>query len=720
MKRLALFFLFLVAAVAPLQVFSASAALPLARLLDRISPRLSEKIIIELTGDTIVDSYAIVQAGDKPMVIANNMISAAVGVHRYLRRFAGVNLSWDCMTATLPDTLPPVTEVIAENTSMRRRYYLNYCTHSYSMAFWDEARWRREVDWMALNGVNLPLAITGTEAVWRNVLLRLGYSADEARDFIAGPGFQAWWLMNNLEGWGGPVSDSHIDAQARLQTVVLGYMRELGMEPVFAGYCGMLPHDAGSRLGVKVSDPGKWLGYTRPVFLMPTDTAFSRVAAIYYDELTRLYGNARYYSADPFHEGGDMSGVDIAAAGRAILQAMRRATPGAVWVVQAWQENPNARMVAAMPFGSMLLLDLQAENCPMWKQRPELFSHQPWLYCMLLNFGGNVGLYGKSTALVAGFDSARRESLMLDGIGMTMEGIGNNAIMWQLFCDMPWQKIGAADVEAWTAEYVRGRYGRNARHEAVKAWQILMNSILNCPADSMPQGARESVFCAPPADNVDNVSSWANASAYYSPDSVIVAARLMAAAASTHAANPRFVYDFIDIARQAIAECGRKELRKVGEAASHGDSAAYRRHADEFIRLAMLQDSMLNLHPDFRFDSWLCAARAADSVAADKALAEWNARVQVTVWGFREASEKGGLRDYSHREWSGLLRDYYIPRWQRYFDLRLANWHEKLVIDRYAEDEPWTRRQGGFNDVSPAPDNAAELTREFLEKAIGG
>ena len=75
------------------------------------------------------------------------------------------------------------------------------------MAFWDWERWEKEIDWMALHGVNLPLAITGTETVWYNVLQKLGYNKTEINEFISGPGFFAWWLMNNLEGKQG--DDNH-------------------------------------------------------------------------------------------------------------------------------------------------------------------------------------------------------------------------------------------------------------------------------------------------------------------------------------------------------------------------------------------------------------------------------------------------------------------------------------------------------------------------------
>lgn len=54
-------------------------------------------------------------------------------------------------------------------SAYRFRYYQNVCTFSYSAVWWDWPRWQREIDWMALNGINLPLAFTGQEALWQEV-----------------------------------------------------------------------------------------------------------------------------------------------------------------------------------------------------------------------------------------------------------------------------------------------------------------------------------------------------------------------------------------------------------------------------------------------------------------------------------------------------------------------------------------------------------------------
>lgn len=543
---------------------------------------------------------------------------------------------------------------------------------------------------MALHGINMPLAINGSGALWRNVMLRLGYDREAVDRFVAGPGFQAWWLMNNLEGWGGPNTDHFYESDMKLQQFIVGRMREFGMEPVFAGYSGMLPSDAAERLGVNVSDPGKWCGFSRPAFLQPEDTAFDSIAAIYYDELHRLYGPTRYYSMDPFHEGGNTAGVDLAAAGRSILDAMKRANPEGIWVAQGWQENPRAEMVDQLPYSDMVILDLQAENHPMWRERPNTFSRHPWLYCMLLNFGGNVGLYGKMEAMTEGYRSAVEESPTLSGIGLTMEGIENNPVMFDLICDLPWCDT-VPTVDNWIADYIKGRYGSEDQR-LKEAWKLLAGSVYACPPEIVQQGTVESLFCARPSDNPLTASAWANSRPdYYNDADVVKAAQLMLSAADRFADNANYRYDLVDVVRQAIADRGRELIGEISAAADHRDKDAYRILSSEFLDLILLQDSLLATTADFRLGRWTEMARARGTSPEESDRMEWNARTQISVWGPREAADGGRLHDYSHREWQGILRDLYYKRWKMWFDARLEGWDSNKMpeIDFFSVERQW-------------------------------
>ena len=299
---------------------------PVDDLLNRMDAGAARKFITELQpSDT--DFFELSQRGGKVCVKGNTWVNIATGVNWYLKHHAGIMVSWNNMHPRLPERLPAVKGKERRTTWLTDRYDFNYCTFSYSMAFWDWNRWQEEIDWMALHGINMPLAVTGEEVVWRNMLLKLGYSKEEIGRFIAGPAFLAWWAMNNLEGWGGPLPDNWYRQQEYLQKRILQRERSLGMQPVLPGYCGMLPHDAKTKMGVGVTDGGQWNGYTRPANLIATDPSFDRIADLYYKELTRLYGKASYYSMDPFHESADNSAIDYAACGRKLLAAMKRVNP---------------------------------------------------------------------------------------------------------------------------------------------------------------------------------------------------------------------------------------------------------------------------------------------------------------------------------------------------------------------------------------------------------
>jgi len=104
---------------------------------------------------------------------------------------------------------------------------MNVCTVSYSAAYWNWTRWEIEIDWMALNGINLPLSFTGQEYVVRKVFNQFGVSNMD--DFFPGSAFLAWQRMGNFQQWGGPLSSQWIEHQAALQKMIFQRQRNFGM-----------------------------------------------------------------------------------------------------------------------------------------------------------------------------------------------------------------------------------------------------------------------------------------------------------------------------------------------------------------------------------------------------------------------------------------------------------------------------------------------------------
>ena len=335
--------------------------------------------------------------------IKGTTISAiTTGIGWYLNNHAHINIAWNSLNEKTASgvayadlsgiTAPTTTE--RHTCDTKYRYYLNYCTFGYSMSTWDWKRWQQEIDWMALHGVNMPLQIVGLEEVWRKFLTmevngqrKYGYTDAEAKAFVPGPAFTAWWAMNNLEGWGGTKStgwgstdttgwggvqdDAWYERQANLAKQILDRQRALGMEPVLPGFSGMVPSNFQEKTGV-VCNADTWCGFTRPKIVLPSNARFAEIAADYYACLKEVMGESQYYSMDPFHEGGSIEGgteEQYKTAYKKIYDAMEAAKPGAQWLIQQWQwnhKNPNfqAYSITAVPAGRLIVLDLFSDGMP--------------------------------------------------------------------------------------------------------------------------------------------------------------------------------------------------------------------------------------------------------------------------------------------------------------------------------------------------------------------
>ena len=669
---------------------------PVHDLLERIDPGASKKFIIQVKKGSS-DFFELDQKGDKVVIRGNNYVNIATGLNWYLKYYAGIHLSWNGMTAQLPESLPKVDTPLRKETNLSLRYDFNYCTYSYTMAFWDWNRWEKEIDWMALHGINLPLAAVGQECVWKNMLAKLGYTKEEINKFIAGPAFLAWWAMNNLEGWGGPNPDSWYTQQEALQKKILKRMREYGIEPVFPGYSGMVPHDANQKLGLNVTEPKLWNGFTRPAFLLPTDSRFKEIAALYYKEQEKLFGKANYYSMDPFHELEDAGSVDFDAAGKAVLHAMKAVNPKATWVIQGWTENPRPEMIKNLNNGDILILDLFSECRPMWGipsiwKREKGYEQHDWLFCMLENFGGNIGLHGRMDQLLNNFYLTKNNPLAahLKGIGLTMEGSENNPVMFELMCELPWRPEKFTK-EEWLKGYIKARYGTYDETVA-KAWDILANGIYNCPFGNNQQGTHESIFCGRPSLNNFQASSWSKMENYYDPTTTEDAARLMLEVADKYKGNNNFEYDLVDIVRQSLSDRGRIVYNQTVADFKSFDKKSFAAHSQEFLNILLAQDRLLATRSEFRVGRWIEQARNLGTTPEEKDLYEWNARVQITTWGDRVCANDGGLRDYAHKEWNGILKDFYYKRWAAYWQTLqdVLDGKPMVELDYYAMEEPWT------------------------------
>jgi len=668
---------------------SAAAASPAAHarvraLIHRYLPLYEQRVVLhDIPASNGRDVFEFETRDGKLVLGGNSGVALAAGFNWYLKYYALMQVTCCGSQLNQPTTFPVVPSKVRQTSWARHRYYLNYCTHSYTAAFWDWDRWAEEIDSMALNGITMPLAITGQEAVWQRTLRRFGFSHTEIAEFIPGPAFTAWWLMGNLEGWGGPVSQRWIDDRAALERKILARMREYGMTPALAAFYGMVPAKLRAKQPhARIFDSGLWCGFRRPAVLDPSDPLFARMAAAFYEEQKSLYGDALYYAGDPFHEGAVVNQIDVTRGAAAIRDAMRRHEPKAVWVLQGWQDNPVDALLKALAPGDALILDLYADARPQWSQRPEGFRGQEWLWCILPNFGGRSGVFGRLDRMGPDLQKARSHPLgkLLGGVGALMEGSESNPVTYDLLYELPWRE-SPPDLSDWIRRFADRRYGV-AIPEAEQAWALLAASVYACPKSE--DGAPEPVFCARPSTKVEHASSWGTTALYYLPSDLEKAVRLLLRCASRLHGADAYQYDVVDLTSQVLSNRGL---------ALQGPDLA--QNAQRFLQLMRDQDRLLATRREFLLGTWLARAEArAGTDDAERRLFLRNARLQITTWGPRATADT--LHDYANKEWSGLVRDFYLPRWSAFFD-------KPGALDFYPMEEAWVNGSQTYS-AQPAGD----------------
>lgn len=683
--------------------FPVKAVQPVQDLVKRLLPTYEKQFIFEIEpSGTNEDFFEISSEKEKIYIKASNTVSLASGLNWYLKYYCYCSFSFCGNQVELPAKLPVVDKKLRKATPLTYNFYMNYCTFSYTAAFWDWKRWEREIDLMALNGITTPMAMVGAEVVWRNTLRQFNYTDKEIKDFICGPGYLGWFLMDNLEKIGGPLPDEWFERQTELQKKIVTRMRELGMKPVFQAFFGMVPNSLRLKYPeAQVVDQGEWMGFKRPPILLSDDPLFDEMSEVWYEEYEKLFGKTDCFAGDLFHEGGRTEGIDVKAVANGVQAAMLRYTPDAKWFIQAWGGNPKGELLAGLDKKHTVVVDLCAEFWTVWKNRKG-FDGFPWIWSHVTNYGGNVGLHGRLDAIACGSVDGRADpdaSKSMIGIGATPEGIELNPITFELANEMRWHTT-SPDMYQWIKEYAHRRYGVENKYLA-EAWKLFYETAYG--SYDKHRRPSESVFCATPSLKGKRItaSAWSQCKTFYDTDKFAKGVALFLKPALSLKEQETYQFDAVDMVRQYLSDLGRDTYYKLTEAYEKKDEKTFRSCSDYFLQLLLDQDKLLSSHEYFFVGKWLNMARSASAIPAEQDLYERNARQLIGTW----TEEKTSLRDYGHREWGGMLIDYYYPRWEvylRYLGDKLAG-KEAKELDLFLAERTWIEARNPYVIQSTDP-----------------
>jgi alpha-N-acetylglucosaminidase len=693
------FLLFFVVFCLKLQSLQAQDFSGVTALTQRVTPWTKGKIVFHSLAASANERFELLTQDKQLHISATSASAAAMGFNYYLNHFCNHSISHGAENLKPLATLPEVKEKLVIETPFEYRFALNYCTFNYSMSFYQWKDWEKELDWMALHGVNLMLAINGTEIVWQKTLEQFGFTDKDIKEFIPGPAYTAWWLMGNLEGWGGPVTNDMINRPMELQKKMLSRMKELGIEPILHGFYGMVPSTLQTKFpSAKIIEQGKWAGdFQRPAILSPQDSLFTKMATVYYQNIKNIYGDCKFFGGDPFHEGGSSKGLDVALSAKNIQNQMQANFPNSTWVLQGWGGNPKEELLKDLKKEKVMVIDLFGENQNNW-ETSNAFNGTPWIWCTVNNFGEKTGLYGKLNRIIEEPQRALQtpQGKYMKGIGVMPEGILNNPLIFDLSLNSAWGIETKTD--SLLRDYAKYRYG--IKNDDIFNGLISLKKSVYISHAEYQEGGTESLFAARPAKEIKSVSTWGTRKLYYDNKILEEGLKSFLKAADIFKKSKTFQYDITDITRQVLANRGQMAYDSLMKSFGQKNVVAYNRYKKQFIGLMQLQEQLMATNTNFLVGSWIKQAKDFGKTVYEKQLAERNARMQITFWG-PDFNPKTNLHEYAHKEWSGLIKDLYLPRWELFFeqlDNELAG-KPSIGVDFFAMELKWSKQYNSYTTI---------------------
>ena len=539
------------------------------------------------------------------------------------------------------------------------------------------------LDWLALRGVNLPLAWVANEYFLITLFREVGFNDHEIASFLSGPAFQTWNRFGNIQGsWGGDLPFKWVDDQLELQKKIVQRMVELGMTPVLPAFTGFLPRVATSLFpNATIINGSNWnnfgLRYSNTTFLEPTDPLYKQLQKRFIELQKEVYGDVSHiYALDQFNENTPLRGdlQYLKSVSSETIASLKEVDKEAIWLLQGWlffdlqsfwtTDRVEAYLSGSAQENDILILDLYSEGAEQW-QRTESYFQKPWIWCLLHDYGGNQGLEGNLNNITTRPLAALAANTTMLGMGLTMEGQEGNEIVYDLLLDQAWRNQ-PIDVPSYVHAWVTRRYGKESISPSILyAWSLLRDSVYN--NSYVLQGSVvKSIFeLRPNTRGLTGRIGHHGTGLFYDPQAVVNTSWLLLNAT---AANPclldigTFHNDLTDITRQVLANAFIPHYESLIQTWNSS------RNSSEigivgFRLLSLLQDldELLLCDKNFALSGWISNAVSwADGNDTYAQFLEYNARNQLTLWG---PGVNPSINDYASKQWSGLVSSYYYPRW---------------------------------------------------------
>ena len=640
-------------------------------LISRNTPKVKDNFILKhIEPIDGCDCYE-VYAEDKKIVLAGNSnLSLAMAYYRYLQEYCNVYLTSGDFDFSYIATTPLPKEKLSLTVRQKIRARISYEMFTVEGNYWGFDRWEKEIDFMAMSGINTPLQAVGFDGVIYHTLVDIGMPEDFCLEFSSGPTFLMRQLTGNVAGMNSVSSLDYLERKINLGRQITEREKQLGMSPVFPAAMPSVPFSLRKKyIKMDIFKAPAWYNFP-PIFLIKPDNAFFDIFNRKFLTIQRdLLGETHNYIFEPIYD-CDKKGYNsyLSSLGKALSDTLGAFDDEAVCYTHL--DSINADFFKNISAKRYIIISDKTDS---------ILEGKNFVVSIDGNKYGRTGLCGDVERLCnSPYKKAREKYSTVLGTSISLDTFSENP----MYCAAALNALvnsDSVDCDEFVKSYAIKRYGiADYQQAAVRLKNICYNAD-ECAG---------SIICARPSTLIKHTAPYDSMERkidfhelYEVADSIL---------SSDLRKNDAMRADIQSIVRQILSELAYPVYLRATEFFKNKDVGNYEQASNLFLEICEDMDRLLKTRSGTNFFTRIDEARQLGANKDEKQQLEINFLLLHTIWG---PIDHTILYDTVWNEWGGLVKDYYAQRWFMYFRALAAYFDNPKKLKDVSKKQPLDRNE---------------------------
>ncbi len=621
----------------------------------RNTPKIAEAFDFRLCPDKNgCDTYEVFSEDKKIIICGSNKIAMAMGYYRYLHDFCNVLLVNGDYDISYIKNAPLPDKKLTFTVPQKIRMAMTNERYAAEADAWGFDRWEKEIDFMAMNGVNTPLALTGSDGVLFKMLTEMRIKPETVSSFISGSSYWYRQLTGNIFGFLPVNSTAYYERKIAIGKMVTEREKELDMNPVHQGLMLTVPFSF--RRHYPKTDLIKlppWNAFPPAMTIAADDYGYLRIFNKNYLELQKeLLGEVHNYIFDPLTD-VDTKGYNsfIEEIGEDFRELLDEIDSEGIWFVRS-----GSLPVIKEKIQKTVIID---EDGGDYISRGG-FEGSDFVVGFRGNLNGRTVLCGDMETLSGNpYLEAKEKYTNAVGTGLFFDSDDENPMFYTLAAKML-TSSEKADLNAFITDFSRCRYGSERFAGDLKK----LVKLCYRKGSSLNQA---SALCARPCTQIKHTAPLDTFERPYENKDLL--AFVKSSVASDDKKNDSYRKDMSSVLRQALSNVLRPLHEQATKCFFNQMIVEYEKTSNVFVEICEDIDRLLRTVPKNNLYHHLESARQLGDTKELRQNLEINFLMYHTIYGPVKHSR---LFDTNWREWGGMVGHFYTNRWYKYYKMLAA------------------------------------------------